>query len=653
MDPIPFWIALNEIGLGIVHLKEVTMKSPIVLLQALIADATRLEPDVKGLERDLVTLEKRFEHEGYGFLAIALPSFCDAIVDGLATRQFSCPSGFSKANGQAIPKLFSGMLSKVFDPSSGLLKDPKLINFGVIKLLREILYLFKKTQLSDTSSMELDRKAKSEFFQNDDLIKPHIMRSDYVHHLEYVCRVLLPDLSVRDLASITCKHGPGAVSEGLKGNQKWSSLVDPILNYRFDTQLLGYDDISIQMRPFLHRNDLITDDVVVATALSFSDGASSCNARLVTVPKNSTSARTITVEPMLNQFVQQGLNIELRSSIERCPVLSQCLALTDQTENQKLALEGSLTDEWATIDLKSASDLLSVKLVEIVFGTHGIFLDAMLDCRTKKVECDGIARSISKFAGMGNALTFPVQSICFASLAIAAILYSQGKKPDYRNVKRAARHIRVYGDDIIIRKQYAHPVVNWLISAGLKVNTKKSFLEGNFKESCGVDAYLGVDITPIYLRYRPDDSSTDPNAIASLVSTSNQAWLRGLYSFSACLQNEVETRLRKRLPLVSKDSGALGWHTHRDYMTAHKWNHVLQRLETRASKLFSLKRRDVLDGYGALLKFFHVPLIGRTKGHLEKSSVRYHNKLRTCWFPTRVGFQPVERFIVGFADEGA
>jgi hypothetical protein len=616
------------------------MKSPIVLLQAFLADAIRLEPCVKGLERDLVTLEQRFEHEGYGFLAIALPSLCDALTLGLATGKFTCPTGFKTTCGGAIPRLFSGMFCEVFDPSSGLLKDPEKVNFGVIKLLRELLYLFKKTQLSDESSKELDLKAKREFFQNDDLIKPHILEDDVDHHLGIVCRYVLPDLCSRDLGVSTCKHGPGAVAEGFKANQKWSALVEGINNYAFDIDLLGYGDVSLSTRDWELFQKRVTDTPVVDGQLLSSNGASSCNARLVTVPKNSTSARTITVEPLVKQFVQQGLNIELRSSIECCPILRQCLALTDQTLNQKLALEGSRNCNWSTIDLKSASDLLSLKLVKSVFRHRIPFLDAMVDCRTSSVECDGIAREVSKFAGMGNALTFPVQSIVFACVAIASILHSQGKKPDYWNVKRAARRIRVYGDDIIVETKYAHAVVHWLTRVGLKVNTRKSFLEGNFKESCGVDAYMGVDVTPTYLRYRPDDSSVDPNIIASLVSTSNQFWLKGLYTTSAVLQNEVEERLKKRLPLVSQTSGVLGWHTHRDYFSAHKWDSRLQRLITKAFRLVTLKRSDKLDGYGALLKFYHVPLIGRDKDHLEKTSIRFRNKLRLCWVPTEGISQP-------------
>jgi hypothetical protein len=262
----------------------------------------------------------------------------------------------------------------------------------------------------------------------------------------------------------------------------------------------------------------------------------------------------------------------------------------------------------------------------------------MMDCRSTQIESgDKPVQFLAKFAGMGNALTFPVQSICFAVVCIASILDQWGLKPTQERVKRAARQIRVFGDDIIINSDYAHQAVAWLENVGLKININKSFLEGNFRESCGVDAYKGVDVTPLYVRTRPDDMSTEPNAIGGLVATSNLAWMRGLYSFATTLKDEVEGRLGYVLPLVSHKCGALGWHSRLDAMTPSRWNRNLHVFETRTRVLKPLKRRDRLDGYAALLKAFHVPLLGRGNDHLEKSPIRYKLRIALTWVPTHVG----------------
>ncbi|DAD51500.1 TPA_asm: RNA-directed RNA polymerase [ssRNA phage Zoerhiza.1_25] len=623
------------------------MKSPIVLLDSLWMDIHRLEPEVKGLDRDLVTIKKRFENEGYGFLAIALPSLCAALDRGLASGQFTCPMGF-KSRGRAIPELFQGMFCEVFEPLTGLLKENA--NIRITKLLRQVLLLFKKTQLGDETNIQLDIEAKEGFFQCDASLADHITDPTMDHYLGIVCSYILKDLNSESLKSRKYKHGPGAVVEGLKGNQKWLHLVDAIRNNSFDLHDYGFDDFEVLLTSLEDREPFNVADC----ELTFDTRASTSTARLISVPKNSTSRRTITVEPAVNQFLQQGLNIALRDSISRCAILSNSLALTDQSLNQNLALEGSLLDNWAIIDLKSASDLLSVKLVKTVFRRHSTFLDRMMDARSPLIQSDDNPPwSMKKFAGMGNALTFPVQSICFAMICIAAITNTDyaGKYPSYWAVKRASRHVRVFGDDIIVSKRHALQCVAWLEAFGLKANRNKSFLEGSFKESCGVDAFRGVDVTPLYVRHRPDLPSRDPETIASLVSTSNQLWMSCLYSTSACLQNEVEERIRKRLPLVSRNSGVLGWHSRLDAMTSSRWNHRLHRLETQALALTPLKRRDRLDGYAALLKFFlnprigvledpigHlVPLVSRTKDHLEYSSIRYNSRIVRKWVPTYVG----------------
>ncbi len=526
----------------------------------------------------------------------------------------------------------------MFDPFSGELKQNA--DKGVIKCLREVLYLFKKTQMSADDEALLHEKASNEFYLCDDVAGQVIIPDRRDHLIGLVSKIVLRDLSSRPLNEADFKHGPGAVYEGYSANQKWSALTNSVKNAEFDLDGFGYDDFSLKLLDISEEGLLTeinrTNESNSNHPIFLVNKASTRTARLISVPKNSTSRRTITVEPFLNQFVQQGLNIILRDSIESCKYLSNCLALTDQRKNQVLALEGSLLDNWATIDLKSASDLLSVKLVETCFRYNGHFFDHMMDCRSTHVE-DPITKrvaSLSKFAGMGNALTFPVQSICFAITSIAAILDTWGVSPTPKTVERACRHLRIYGDDIIVKTEYVHQVVNWLESVGLKVNRNKSFLEGNFKESCGVDAYMGVDVTPMYLKHRPDNQSTEPKVIEGLVALSNQAWLKGNYKFSTCLAHEVEERLGISLPLVGKESGSLGWHSHLDAVTPTRWNHNLHRFETRTLVSKSLKRRDRLDGWAALLKFFHVPLLGRGVGHLEKSSIRYKLRLAWTWVPS-------------------
>lgn len=639
------------------------MKSPIDLLESLFLDLKRLNPDVKGLERDFVTLEKRYEDEGYGFLTVALPALDSAVLNGLSIGRFACPPGFKPIRGGAIPKFLSGMLCNVFEPSSGVLKDQ--VDDCVLKSVRNLLMFFKKMKLSPEHEEILHVKAVSTFYECDEVAGSVVIQSRILCHLQRVAKVILPTLETKLGDNMTFKHGPGGVEEKLCSNQKWEELSKGLVKGLFDLDAYGFD---VQT----HRHFIYTDSRLremtapprEGTAFEvhrkpiqlslFDEPTRSC-ARLVTVLKNSSARRTITVEPMLNQFVQQGLNNALREAIPECAILRNSLALSDQTANQKLALEGSLTDEWATLDLKSASDLLSVKLVEAVFGSHGLFLDHILDCRSKEIYSDQKDRSpLLKFAGMGNATTFPVQSVCFAAISIAAILDSWGLSPSYRNCLRASRLVRVYGDDIIIAREHARQCVNWLHACGLTVNSKKSFLEGNFKESCGVDAFRGIDITPLYIKHCPATPSTDPNIIAGFVSLSNHLWMEGLYSASTALKEEVESRLRRTLPLVRKESGLLGWHSRIDSTNAHKWCKRTHQLLVRALALAPVYRSDPISGYAALLKYFVTSRVdGEGQGslanylgrilypmdkdpdHLSRTPIRFKSRIKSTWVPAR------------------
>jgi hypothetical protein len=231
---------------------------------------------------------------------------------------------------------------------------------------------------------------------------------------------------------------------------------------------------------------------------------------------------------------------------------------------------------------------------------------------------------------MGNATTFPVQSVVFAVLAISALL---GKlPPTYRNVKRVAQSVRVYGDDIIVPSNGSHQVVDWITSAGLIVNTRKSFLVGNFKESCGVDAFRGVDVTPLYVRHHPIAiSKEEPTTIAHYVSLSNQAWFRGLYTLSACFKSLAEEALRSFLPLVRSDSGVLGLHTRLEYSTIQRWNAEYQRPELRGFMLLPIYRKDSIDGYAALLKCLTSTSLDVDPKHLLRTPVRFKSRIARRW----------------------
>lgn len=204
--------------------------------------------------------------------------------------------------------------------------------------------------------------------------------------------------------------------------------------------------------------------------------------RIAFVPKSASTERTIAVEPSINVFLQKGVDAYIKRRLLRWGV-----TLHDQDRNSELlyAQEG-----YSTIDLKSASDSLSLELVRLLLPDDWfIYLD---DLRSKKYFLNGKWEVYDKFSSMGNATTFPLESLIFASLC-RAVLSSVGDE----------REFRVYGDDIIISPQSALLLIEVLKFVGFSCNPSKTYVFGEFKESCGVDIYKGVDVRPVYVKKWP------------------------------------------------------------------------------------------------------------------------------------------------------
>lgn len=610
------------------------MKSPVVLLSSLFHDVKRLEPGVKGLDRDLNTIKFRFEHEGYGFLTISLPRFCDSLDRGLADGEYTCPLGFAKRG--ALPKFLSGLLCAVFDIQTGLiLKEPSIHS---VKCLREICRVFKKLIYSESREDILHKAAVDEFTICDSLIPDDISSPEFDYYISRVSTMVLQGLNQYDPRELKGKHGPGSVAEGYSPNQKWNGLIADMVYHDRYASYFGYD-ITV----FRGIGDQDRKSSYLTECKDSLCGTPTGIAKLISVPKSSVARRTISMEPVLKQFIQQGLNTALRDSISGCVILRECLALTNQTRNQLACLEGSRTGELATIDLSSASDRLSLRLVEKIFSSKALFLEDLKGSRSSGISFDKKEFTLKKYAGMGNATTFPVQSVAFALLAICSILQQDSLEPSYWNCKRASRLLRVFGDDIVIPSKYVASLDRWLTYYGLKINHKKSFSTGFFRESCGVDAFHGRDVTPIYVKEWPTLQREKSKLIPHLVAAANSFWSRGLYAASDCIRAEVEAIVGS-LPCVSVRSEGLGWHSRVDTNVAQKWDGKLQRFVFRTLVVKGSRSVDKLNGHAALLKSLHSletrrcdSLLVRDSKNLESSPKRFRNRLRWRWLPANAG----------------
>jgi hypothetical protein len=206
------------------------------------------------------------------------------------------------------------------------------------------------------------------------------------------------------------------------------------------------------------------------------------NARIDFVRKTAKTDRTIAVEPMLNGMVQLAIGDHISALLRSVGV-----DLRDQTLNQRLAREGSITGALATLDLSSASDTVAIGLVWSLLPFD--WAEFLSKIRCSHVETPKGLITLQKFSTMGNGFTFALESLIFYALAKAAAELSEAQGP-----------VSVYGDDIIVPTQCFQLVTEALVAAGFRVNAKKSFSAGPFRESCGKDYYSGISVRPCYVK---------------------------------------------------------------------------------------------------------------------------------------------------------
>jgi hypothetical protein len=206
--------------------------------------------------------------------------------------------------------------------------------------------------------------------------------------------------------------------------------------------------------------------------------------RIITVPKNYKTDRTIAIEPDMNMYVQKGIGAVMRQRLR----LAGC-NLDDQTRNQRLAQIGSLCGTLATIDLSMASDTVSRVLTSMMIRED--WLLALEQVRSPfGVLPSGEKIFYQKFSSMGNDTTFPLESLIFYSLALAWC-HIHGEE---------VSRVSVYGDDIILPSAVAESFSGLLSYCGFKVNSKKSYWAGPFRESCGKHYFQGHEISPFYVK---------------------------------------------------------------------------------------------------------------------------------------------------------
>ena len=254
------------------------------------------------------------------------------------------------------------------------------------------------------------------------------------------------------------------------------------------------------------------------------------------VPKNFFTDRSIDKQPSLNMVAQKGLAMIMAEFLKQ----KYGFDLRFQPAiNAELARRGSIDDSNATIDLKDASNRIPWAFVKwSLEGTELLhFLSVLRTEKTLMPWGEWLENHLC--SGMGNGFTFVLQTAIFMSLVEAvydlfglkmkrqpdlgstmnerlkALEDLLGEEADFSTseVRRIQKLVvqksletqdlpgwAVFGDDIICPSKIAGEVVKTLGYIGATVNLDKSFLKGDFRESCGMDWYRGDLVRGVYCK---------------------------------------------------------------------------------------------------------------------------------------------------------
>lgn len=596
------------------------------LYQAMFKDIAGYLPTVGGLKRDENRLLSTVRTRGFRFLTIDMPSFgkhFDKCLSNGRLLPSSIPSFGCRGSNRPIPAFLQGLIMRVFAHDGELLSQPCITS---IFFVRQLCYAVKKIKIECSENVR--ERTLHRYITQEQSVRPATLdwRSNRIDcgplhsvHLMGICgsERRQPSLFGDDFDSRFCdtvhdvadristsfgefnadewrpKHGPGAVADRPVGGYKyafptWSDRLEAV----FPSSLFAYANYDLWIDGI--RGSKTPQETEVPSFV-------------LTVPKSQKAPRIIAKEPTANMWCQQAIREFLESRIADSP-LRQCIHFKDQSFNGQAALKASHTQSHWTVDLSDASDRMSLWLVERVFRRNHSLIRALHSARSAYTVVrtrDGDALlQMKKFAPQGSATTFPLQTIVYSILAISSVIHTRGWPVSDYTIRNASKEVLVFGDDSIVPEDSGRQYVALLTYCGFTVNDSKTFGTGKFRESCGVDGYDGVDVTPAYITNPYNES--DPTSVASTVECSNNFFKKGLWHSAAALESTLPRWMRNHLLVTGPGDGRFGLDSFVGSRPTNKvrWNGNLHREESLALCLKSTETKRQIDSTGHYLQYF-------------------------------------------------
>jgi hypothetical protein len=614
------------------------------VVDGLFLDACRAYPELRGeFLKDKERIARTYQHRGLATFTLDLPALDPVLLAGLESGRLTLGGPLSSRVSPRIrvPKLFRGLWLRVFDKESCLLPDP---DETAVAFLRQFLCLGKKLRVecsheriqialrnyhdvekslrrptlewsSDTigedwkldslhfanclppsngvrhlfSEIEADREGQH-FDRDRHLLNKLQHVADAVVSTFTSIEPLLYSYSLELEGKGTgFRHGRGAVAERLRNHEKsrfpnWPHKLQDYFPFEYCGKTIGDD----RDRPPNHE----------------------VPSRLLCVPKTAKGPRIIAAEPVAHMWCQQ-LVLSWMESQFRTHFKGFFIDLTAQHKSGEMVSEASRSRSHATVDLSDASDRLTCWTVERAFRKNKSLLRVLHAARTRYLretitEKAGSFIKLKKFASQGTATTFPVQSLVFLIIAIASCI-GEGEVT-WPKIWKLRNDVRVYGDDIILPSHGYVRLIRYMELLQLKVNVAKSYVDGEFRESCGTDCFRGYDVTPV----KPEVIVADgPASCQAVIDTSNNLFYKGYWNASHYLTQTLPPYLQGGLRVVGKnDAGFTGLAAYSGSDESHlakRWNKRLHRYEVRVFRIHEKTRQGDREGFASLLDFVSRP----------------------------------------------
>jgi hypothetical protein len=570
-----------------------------LVITALIGDVAKQHTNVseKELRLDATKASERVVKEGMSFLTRTLPTIGKALDRALAGGQplLATEHGFKPVSAEIkYPKFLGTLFKNVLDPNGNPLNAPCVDS---VRSLRQILYTYYKYEIPYDPQLERDVIAKFERTELD--IRTHNqtlaaianrMDSTGVRAEEVLPpfaaklvkdarRLLWEVLGRLNPRDIRPRHGPGAVSTRERHSKKYMFSQVP-------SRVTEYWPLDAYFYASLGH---VCDEIQSLQAID--DGESP--AKVILVPKDSRGPRLISCEPLSLQWIQQGLMELIVQRVESCALVRYNVSFTDQARNQRGAILGSLRGKYATLDLEEASDRVTVGLVRLLIPEP--LRGAILASRSLSTQLpSGQVITLEKFAPMGSALCFPIMALIIWALLTAVA------DEDVRE------SILVYGDDVVVPTTYVGHAIERLEAFGLKINRAKSCTSGLFRESCGMDALSGANVTPVRFRtvWSP---SPCPSSYVSWIAYANSCYERRYFDtydyIVSCLGTLYKVLRQDEKPRFAAVPSL--YEVPEQYKPrVSRINQNLQKRQWKVRGVRSVKRREEIPGWNKLLRFF-------------------------------------------------